>query len=445
MTTHIDRRAPARTYPKSGALYEASRAFTTEGVHHAGRYQKPHPIYMERGDGGRIQDADGNWYIDFSLGSGPLLLGHNHPKIVEAVTAQLSKAQLYGTPARVEVELASRIHERLPSAEVVRFFTTGTEACFMAIRLARAFTGRSLVIKHAGAFHGSHDYVLTGLPKAGGIDGAYAGLDRRISDATIAVPFNDVPALDAVLDARGSEVAAFIIEPALRGVILPEPGYLETIRARCSALGIVLIFDEVVTGFRLGPAGAEGYFGVRPDLSALGKVIGGGFPIGAVSGRREILEALAPGSPPARAVFAASTWYGYPTAMVAGAATLDVLASEDGYSRLNALGDHFRSRFGEIFKRVDLPGQVLGVGPVNKIILTSRPVRDLATCAPQYTPEAQLAIKNRLFGLGVFMQGMGYVPGLGKYLSLVHTIDQIDQAADAFEEALSVGRIGVLS
>ena len=438
MTTQLDRpTAPAAaSYPASKALYEASKGFTTEGVQHAGRYQKPHPIYMERAEGARIQDADGNWYIDFSLGSGPLLLGHNHPKVVEAVKAQLGKAQLYGTPTGSEVELARRIHEAVPSAEVVRFFTTGTEACFMAIRIARAFTARSLVVKHIGAFHGAQDYVLTGLPRAGGVDGQYPGLDRRVSDATIAIPFNDLPAFDAVLAERGDDVAAFIMEPALRGVVPPDPGYLEAIRERCTARGIVLIFDEVVSCFRMGPAGAEGFFGVRPDISAMGKVIGGGFPVGAVTGRRDILDALAPGAPADKGVFAASTWYGYPMAMVAGAAALDVLFHDGGFEQLDALGEYFRARFAEIFTRVDVPGQVLGYGPINKVILNRREVRDLPSSMPQLTPEAVTAIKKRLFQLGIFMQGPGYVPGFGKYLSVQHTRDDIDQAADAFETAV---------
>jgi glutamate-1-semialdehyde 2,1-aminomutase len=433
----------AAAYPASKALYEAAKPFTTEGVQHAGRFQKPHPIYMERAEGARIQDADGNWYIDFSLGSGPLLLGHNHPKVIEAVKAQLSKDQLYGTPTSSEVELARRIHEAVPSAEVVRFFTTGTEACFMAIRIARAFTGRSLVVKHVGAFHGAQDYVLTGLPRAGGVDGQYPGLDRRVSDATVAIPFNDVPAFDAVLTEHGDDIAAFIMEPALRGVVPPDPGYLEAIRERCTARGIVLIFDEVVSCVRLGPAGAEGYFGVRPDISAMGKVIGGGFPVGAVTGRRDILEALTPGAPPDRGVFAASTWYGYPIAMVAGAAALDVLFQEDGFARLEELGAYFRARFGEIFQQVDVPGQVLGYGPINKVILNRKRVRDLPSSQPQYTPEAVTAIKKRLFQLGIFMQGPGYVPGFGKYLSLQHTRDHIDQAADAFETAVREQAAGV--
>ena len=444
MTTQMDppgaspatQEAAARTYPASRALFESAVDFTTQGVQHAGRYQKPHPIYMERGDGARIQDADGNWYIDFSLGSGPLLLGHNHPKVTEAVVAQLSKAQLYGTATSSEIELARRIHEAVPSAEVVRFFTTGTEACFMAIRLARAFTGRTLVVKHVGAFHGAADYVLTGLPRAGGVDGVYPGLDRRISDATIAIPFNDLPAFDALLEERGDQVAAFMMEPALRGVVPPDPGYLEAVRERCTAREIVLIFDEVVSCFRMGPAGAEGVFGVRPDISAMGKVIGGGFPVGAVTGRRDILEGLAPGVPASKQVFAASTWYGYPTAMVAGTAALDVLFGEDGFARLEELGAYFRARFAEIFRRVDVPGQVLGYGPINKVILNDKAVRDLETSKPMLTPEAVIAIKKRLFSLGIFMQGPGYVPGFGKYLSLVHTRDQIDQAAEAFETAV---------
>src|SRR5690606_32284878 len=181
------------------ALYEQGRGYTTEGVQHAGRFQSPHPVYMDHGQGGLIFDVDGNRYIDFSLGSGPLLLGHRHPAVVAAIEQQLAKTQLYGTASGVELELARRIHERVPSAEQVRFVGSGTEATSTAVKLARAATGRDLLIKHVGAFHGAQDYFLTSLPAAGGRDEAFPGVDRAISDKTLAVPFNDMEALDSVL------------------------------------------------------------------------------------------------------------------------------------------------------------------------------------------------------------------------------------------------------
>ncbi len=442
MITETPAPTAGRSYSRSKELYEAGRQFTTEGVQHSGRFQLPHPIYMARGEGGVIYDVDGNPYIDFTLGSGPLILGHAHPRVVKAVERQIEATQLYGAANEAELELARRIHERVPSAEMVRFLGSGTEATTTAIRLARAFTKRDLIVKNVGAFHGAMDYFLTGLPAAGGVDGNYPGVDRVISDKTLSVPFNDVEGLDKLLVEQGSRIAAVIVEPALRGVLAPQPGYLKALRERCDSLGILLVYDEVVTGFRLGPAGAEGYFGVKPDLSAFGKIIGGGFPIGAVAGREDVMYLLSPKCPAAEKVFSTGTWYGYPTAMVAGCATLDVLSEEGGYERLFQLGEHFRMRFGAIFERVGLPGQVLGVGPVNKVMMTDAVIHDHASAQPKYQREGLLKFKRRLFEHGLFMLGPAYLPGFGKYLSTAHTFEQIDQAAEIFEQSLSEADLG---
>jgi glutamate-1-semialdehyde 2,1-aminomutase len=425
-----------RSFAHSKALYDAGRQYTTEGVQHYLRYQAPHPVYMARGEAGRIYDVDGNAYIDFYLGSGPLVLGHNHPAIRRAMERQFEKAQLYGASAEVELELARRIHERVPSAQMVRFLPSGTDATTVAVRLARAFTKRDLVLKHEGAFHGSQDYFLSGLAAAGGTNGVYAGVDPAISSKTLAVPFNDTEALDAVFAQHGPRIAAVIVEPVLRGVVAPAPGYLEAVRDRCRSFGALLVFDEVITGFRLGPSGAEGYFGVSPDVSAFGKIIGGGFPIGAVAGREDVMYLLSPRCPPNEQVFCTSTWLGYPLAMAAGCAMLDKLLACNAYARLFHLGERFRQRFSTIFTRLGLPGQAIGVGPVNKVLLTDRPVRDLASAQPQYSRQAILALKRRLFDLGLFMLGPAYLPGIGKYLCTAHTEEDVDEAAALFEQAI---------
>jgi glutamate-1-semialdehyde 2,1-aminomutase len=421
---------------RSAALYEAGRAFTTEGVQHPLRYQAPHPVYMVRGAGAYLWDVDGNRYIDFTLGAGPLILGHGHPAIRDAVARQMDAVLLPSASVPVELELARRIHERVPSAQVVRFVVSGTEATTTAVRLARAFTKRELIVKHTGAFHGGQDYFLAGLAAAGGQNGAYPGVPRSTSDQTLAVPFNDLEALDRVFARHGPNIAAVIVEPALRGVVAPQPGFLEGLRERCTSLGALLIFDEIITGFRLGPAGAEGAFGVTPDLSAFGKIIGGGFPIGAVAGREDVMFLLSPRCPAAEQVFSTSTWLGYPIAMAAGCAMLDVLSEPGTYERLYHLGECFRRQFGDVFASLELPGQALGLGPINDVLLTDRPVVDLDSATPQYARDGVLALKRRIFELGLFMIGPSYLPGFGKYLCTAHTEADIEEAARLFEQAI---------
>ena len=428
--------SPPRSYERSRALHEAGRGYTTEGVQHPLRYQAPHPIYMDYGEGGWIYDVDGNPYVDFTLGAGPLILGHGHPAVQQAVNRQMARAQLYSASAAVELELARRIYEQVPSAEMVRFVVSGTDATTTAIRLARAFTRRELIVKHVGAFHGAQDYFLTGVAAAGGVDGAYPGVPRAVSDQTLAVPFNDSEALDRVFAAHGSHIAAVIMEPALRGVVAPRPGYLEAVCDRCTSFGTLLIYDEVLTGFRLGPAGAEGHFGVKPDLSAYGKIIGGGFPIGAVAGREDVMRLLSPRCPPADQVFATSTWLGYPIAMAAGCAILDVLSEPGVYDRLFHLGDYFRRQFNAEFARREVAAQAIGVGPIADVVLTDGVVTDLASAQPRYPREAVLALKRRIQDLGLFMIGPSYLPSFGKFLCTAHTEADIDHAARLFGQAI---------
>jgi glutamate-1-semialdehyde 2,1-aminomutase len=289
---------------------------------------------------------------------------------------------------------------------------------------------------NTGGFHGSVDYFMTGNAEAGGRHGEYPGIDRAISDKTLAVAFNDVAALDSLFGAHGARIAAFIVEPVLRGALPPRPGYLEALRRHCDDSGALLIFDEVVTGFRLGPGGAQSYFGVTPDITAYGKIIGGGFPIGAVAGRREIMRYLSPSTPPADRVYLASTWLGFPISLAAGCASLDVLGEPGAYDHLFDLGDYFRHRFNRLFEEIGLPGQALGVGPIFNVFLTDARVEDWASSQPSYRPEGVQQLKRRLLEVGLNMQGPSYLPGFGKYLCVAHTHELIDEAADLFRQAI---------
>ena len=292
------------------------------------------PPFVKEAAGCYIFDEDGNAYIDYVCSWGPMILGHTHPHVVAMVEEALQQGTSFGAPTWREVELAKRITELVPSIEKVRLVNSGTEATMSAIRLARGFTGRKKIVKFNGCYHGHADSFLV---KAGsgvatlGIPGS-PGVPEEIVANTIAVPFNDLDALKEVLDKEAKEIAAVIVEPvpANMGVIPPKEGYLETLKEWTRELDIVLIFDEVITGFRLGLGGAQEYFGVTPDLTCLGKIIGGGLPVGAYGGKKEIMDMIAPEGP----VYQAGTLSGNPLATAAGLATLDVLMRPGTYDIL---------------------------------------------------------------------------------------------------------------
>ena len=293
---------------------------------------------IARADGAHVVDEDGTEYADFILAYGPHILGHRHPAIVAALRAQVERGTAFGATSALEVELAERIVAAVPSVEMVRLVNSGTEATMSALRLARAVTGRDRVVKAAGGYHGHADAFLAaagsgvatlGIPGSPGVPAA------AVAD-TIVVPYNDVAAVAAVLDREGDAVAALIVEPVAgnMGCVPPAPGYLEALRALTARHGVLLIFDEVITGFRVAYGGAQQLYGVRPDLTCLGKVIGGGLPVGAFGGARSLMERMAP----AGTVYQAGTLSGNPLAMAAGCAALDVLATGEAYPLLEELG-----------------------------------------------------------------------------------------------------------
>ena len=283
------------------------------------------PFFVEKGEGDRIRDADGNAYIDYVLSWGSLILGHAHPRVVRAIQDAAAQGTSFGAPTALETELAELVNAAYPSMELLRFVNSGTEATMSAIRLARGFTGRDVIVKFEGCYHGHADGLLVkagsggatlGVPDSGGVPGDYA---RN----TATLPFNDIEAVRDFFAGRGGDVAALIIEPVAgnMGLILPEAGFLEVLREETEKAGALLIFDEVMTGFRVARGGAQALFGIKPDLTTLGKVIGGGMPVGAYGGRREVMECVAPlGS-----VYQAGTLSGNPLAMTAGIETLKII------------------------------------------------------------------------------------------------------------------------
>ena len=320
------------------------------------------PIFVEQGSGCYIEDADGNSYVDYVCSWGPMITGHCHPEINAAVASALESGTSFGIPTWREVELARRICEYVPSVEMVRLVNSGTEATMSAIRLARGYTGRKKIVKFDGCYHGHADSFLV---KAGsgvatlGIPGS-PGIPEEIVANTVSIPFNDIDALASLIKADADNIAAVIMEPvpANMGVILPVEGYLEGVRELTAKHGIVLIFDEVITGFRLGLGGAQEYFGITPDLTTMGKIIGGGLPVGAYGGKKEIMEQIAPAGP----VYQAGTLSGNPLATAAGLAALDILSRPGTYETLEQKGEAMAQGYRRAAAESGVKCTVQGIG-----------------------------------------------------------------------------------
>jgi glutamate-1-semialdehyde 2,1-aminomutase len=327
----------------SRELFDRALRVTPGGVNspvRAMRAVRDFPLFAERGEGPIVYDADGNAYIDLLNSWGPLILGHGHPAVVEAIREQAGRALTFGIASRLEVELAEFVTGAMPSVEEVRFVSSGTEATMSAIRLARAYTGRNVVVKFAGCYHGHVDALLARAGSGAALSAlpVSPGVPPKAAEDTVVLPYNDLQAVEELLLRRGSEVACIIVEPiaANMGVVPPGPGYLEGLRRATAAAGALLIFDEVITGFRVGLGGAQEAFSIAPDLTCLGKVIGGGLPVGAYGGRREIMERIAPIGD----VYQAGTLSGSPLAMAAGLAQLTVLREAEGaFERLYAVAE----------------------------------------------------------------------------------------------------------
>ncbi len=349
--------------PKSKELFERAGKVLPAGVSYGIRALPPYPFYVDHAKGVKVYDVDGNVYTDYWVGHGALILGHAPDPVIEAVEKQLPKGTHFGFSHIHEIELAERIVKYVPSAEMVRYTSSGTEANMYGTRLARAYTGRNKMLKIEGGWHGGYDSLHAYVSRPyGRLESA--GLNPKTTEDTYAVPFNDLEA--AKKASKEHKLACIIVEPVMgaAGFLPPEPGYLEGLRELCDETDALLIFDEVITGFRLGMGGAQGYYGVTPDLTIMGKVIGGGFPVGAFCGPEEIMELIDQNKypEPERRSAHGGTFTGNPITMVAGCATIDALKDGTIHRHINRLGDKMRAGLEDIFDRSIFHATVTGVG-----------------------------------------------------------------------------------
>ena len=422
---------------RSSQLFAAAREVIPGGVNspvRAFRGVGGEPFFVERAAGSHIWDVDGREYIDFVGTWGPAILGHAPRVVLDAIAEAAQRGVSFGIPHPAEVEMAKLICKWVPSIEKVRMVNSGTEATMSCIRLARGFTGREKIIKFEGCYHGHVDSLLVkagsgalthGQPDSAGVPGALA-------EMTITLPFNDTTAVRSVFMAEGSKIAAVIVEPvpANAGLYLPEEGFLEVLRQQCSEYGAVLIFDEVMTGFRVARGGYQEICGVVPDLTALGKVIGGGLPVGAFGGRADIMDQLSPEGP----VYQAGTLSGNPLALAAGLAQLRELERLDGWSRLEKLGAMFEGHVRDALHRAGLRFQFQRIGSMFCLYFTEQPVRDLATA--QTSDRARFGrYFHACLERGVYFAPSQYEAG---FISLAHSEVDLAEAGRVGAEALGI-------
>jgi glutamate-1-semialdehyde 2,1-aminomutase len=420
----------------SGKLYASACRVIPGGVNspvRAWRGVGGSPLFIQRARGAQVVDADGRTYLDLVGSWGPLVLGHAHPRVVSAIAERAKSGTSFGAPTALEVDLARLLVDAVPSIEEVRLVNSGTEATMSALRLARAATGREVVVKFAGCYHGHVDSLLVragsgaltfGVPDSPGVPAAVAAL-------TLTAEYNDVPGTRALLRSRAREVAAVIVEPVAgnMGVIPPAPGFLETLREETERAGSVLIFDEVITGFRVAWSGAQGRYGVTPDLTCLGKIVGGGMPLAAFGGRRDLMERLAPVGP----VYQAGTLSGNPVSVAAGRATLETLRTTPGaYERLEALGELAERVLREAIGGAELPACVNRVGSMLTLFLGIDAVRDSGSARRADTARFARFFHGMLEG-GVYLPPSQFE---AMFVSLAHTEADMERLGHAARSAL---------
>ena len=416
------------TSDASRELFEAAKKLMPGGVSSPVRAISPYPFYVSRAEGPFLWTVDGQKLIDYCLAYGPMILGHRHPAVMSRVAEQLEQGWLYGTPSELEVDLAERIVGHYPGIDMLRFVNTGTEATMAALRIARGYTGKERIVKVEGGFHGAHDSVLvkagSGATTLGTPDSL--GVPKDTAKNTLQVPYNDLSAIESLLEGFDGEVAAVIMEPVLGniGPILPEEGYLEGVRRLTEDHGVLLIFDEVITGFRLSLGGAQAFYGVVPDMTTLGKIIGGGFPIGVVGGRRNLMETVAPSG----GVYQAGTFNGSPVSLAAGMATLDVLEGQRVLERLNSVGDGLRAALSDIVEDLGLGYSVVGIASIFKIFFGDHPRNYVE--ALRCDKAGYFAFFRRMLASGVFLPPSQFETN---FLSAAHSDEVINETLEAYK------------
>lgn len=392
------------------------------------------PRFISKAEGARIFDEEGAGYLDFMGSWGPLILGHAHPEVVDAVQQAAARGTTYGAPCRAEIELAELVVSAYPGLEQVRFVSSGTEATMSAIRLARGATGRDIVVKFSGCYHGHADHLLvaagSGLVTAG--QPSSAGVPADFAALTRVLPLDDEEALQTFFATEGSKVAAVIIEPipANNGLLLQRKAFLQAIRKLTQDCGALLIFDEVISGFRVGKGGAAAHYGITPDLATFGKVIGGGLPVGAFGGSRKLMANMAPEGP----VYQAGTLSGNPVAMAAGITMLQVLEREDVWARLEELGTHLDAELSAVMTGVEVPGAFVRVGSMFWFSFQTGPAPQTAEAIDGHVGDAFKPFFHAMLDRGVCIPPSAYEV---MFLSLAHTADDVSQFVQTFRAALA--------
>jgi glutamate-1-semialdehyde 2,1-aminomutase len=424
-----------RSRSKSQAVFRQAEQLLVGGVNSPVRAFKAvggEPLVIERAAGARLFDVDGNEYIDYVCSWGAMILGHAHRAVTSAVAEQARRGTSYGMTNVLEVELAAMLTRALPSLEMVRLVSSGTEATMSAIRVARAFTGRNLILKFEGCYHGHSDSFLSqagsGLATLG--IASSPGVPPAVAELTLNVPYNDIASVERAFVQHPGEIAAVIVEPvaANMGVVSPRPKFLEGLRELTRRAGALLIFDEVISGFRLAYGGAQTVFGITPDLTTLGKIIGGGLPVAAYGGRRDVMRLVAPLGP----VYQAGTLSGNPLAMRAGIETLRLLAAPGFYDELNAKASRLVAGLREALEESGVPGQLNEAGSLSTLFFTSAPVWDYESAKKSDTRRFA-AFFAEVLDRGVFLPPSQFE---ALFVSAAHTDEDISQTVAACRESL---------
>jgi glutamate-1-semialdehyde 2,1-aminomutase len=405
-----------------GGVNSPVRAFKAIGIS---------PTFVDRAKGSKIWDVDGNEYIDYIGSWGPMIMGHTHPKVVAALKKAIPKGTSFGAPTPLEVELAGKVKKAFPSMELIRMVSSGTEAVISAIRVARGYTRKDKILKFEGCYHGHGDSLLV---KAGSGAATFGipdslGVPEDLAKHTLTAPYNDLDEVRRLVDQNPNQIACIIVEPIAgnMGVVLPEDGFLRGLREICSAKGILLLFDEVISGFRAAFGGAQELFGIRADLTCLGKIIGGGLPVGAYGGKREIMEKVAP----LGGVYQAGTLSGNPLAMTAGIATLDLLKSKKLYQDLGRKTSYLSDGISKLAHERGIPVCVNHTTGMLTVFFTGGPVRDYQTAKTSDTKRfAQFFIE--MMNSGIYLPPSQYEAW---FISLAHTQKDLDQTLEACEGA----------